>query len=149
MRNENQLRKHAEVQRRWSKNHPEYDKNYRQSHRKHIQKAWRYRMATPENKLKWLFSCAKSRSKKRGITFNITVKDLPPIPECCPVFPWIKLSLYFGGGHRENVPSIDRINNKKGYVKGNVRIISLRANRLKSNATLQELKALLKDRKRA
>jgi len=149
MRNENQLRKHAKVQRRWNKNHPEYDKNYRREHKKQIQKAWRLRMSQSDNKLKWLFSCTKSRAKKKGIVFQIKSTDLPPIPKYCPVFPWIKMWLNFGAGHREDVPSIDRINFKKGYVKGNVRIISLRANKLKSNATVKELIALLEDAKRA
>ena len=38
-----------------------------------------------------------------------------------------------------NSPSIDRIDSTKGYVKGNVKIISLRANMMKNVANLQEL----------
>lgn len=44
----------------------------------------------------------------------------------------------------DNSPSLDRIDNSSGYVKGNVHIISMRANRIKSDATLQELKSVVK-----
>lgn len=45
-------------------------------------------------------------------------------------------------------PSLDRIDSSKGYVKGNVRVISARANMLKNNATVEELTLVLKDLKR-
>lgn len=43
---------------------------------------------------------------------------------------------------KENSPSIDRLDNTKGYVKGNINIISWRANRIKSDATLDELEKI-------
>jgi hypothetical protein len=45
----------------------------------------------------------------------------------------------------DNSPSLDRIVPEKGYVAGNIRVISQRANRIKSNATVEELRAVLKD----
>jgi hypothetical protein len=48
-------------------------------------------------------------------------------------------------GPRPASPSLDRIDNALGYVKGNVRIISFRANALRSNATLEELQAITRD----
>ena len=44
-----------------------------------------------------------------------------------------------------NSPSIDRIDSNKGYIKGNVRIISLRANMMKNDANLQELEEFCKN----
>ena len=43
----------------------------------------------------------------------------------------------------ENFPSLDRIDNSKGYVPGNIAVISMRANMIKNNATLAELKAIV------
>ena len=43
----------------------------------------------------------------------------------------------------ENSPSLDRIDNSKGYVPGNIAVISMRANMIKNNASLVELKAIV------
>lgn len=65
------------------------------------------------------------------------------IPEKCPV---LGLSLKRGDyGAKYNSPSIDRIIPGLGYTKGNVRIISYRANWLKNNATPEEIELLYKD----
>lgn len=81
----------------------------------------------------------KSRAQKRDIPFDLEVEDIS-IPEVCPVLqiPLIK-------GDPDATPSIDRIIPDLGYVKGNVRIISNRANMLKNNATLEELQLILED----
>lgn len=85
---------------------------------------------------------ARSRAKKKGWDFNIDINDLV-IPSYCPVL-GMKLKIS-KGLHTSNSPSIDRIDPKKGYVKGNVRVISLRANLLRSDASIEECKLILKD----
>jgi hypothetical protein len=63
------------------------------------------------------------------------------MPEFCPVL-GIKLNYDGTGmeGHRsDDSPSIDRINSSVGYVNGNIHIISWRANRIKNDATPDEL----------
>lgn len=99
-----------------------------------------YRKAHPEKRqgIAWLIGQARYRAKLSKLPFNMTASDLH-IPEVCPV---LGIPLFYSA-KRWNSPSIDRIDNDKGYVTGNVKIISYRANVLKSNATLTELRALV------
>lgn len=84
----------------------------------------------------------RARCQADGIPFAITAEDLA-IPEFCPV---LGLRLRLGAGlHAPDGPSVDRIRPHLGYVVGNVRVISYRANLLKSNATLNELAMVYAD----
>ena len=88
-----------------------------------------------------LLADARKRAKKKGIEFELAKEDII-VPEICPV---LGLVLEVGEGQRQpNSPSIDRIDNSKGYIRGNVAIISLRANALKNDGTIEELKAIVK-----
>jgi repressor of nif and glnA expression len=50
-----------------------------------------------------------------------------------------------GDGYQtHNSPTLDRICNGRGYVKGNVRVISWRANSLKRDANIEEIRSILK-----
>jgi len=93
-----------------------------------------------------MLSGAKRRAKTKGFTFNLTLDDIPEIPEYCVVL-GIKIEPNPDKVVWNNSPSLDRIDSSLGYVKGNVRIISHRANSLKSNATVEELLLVLKDLK--
>jgi hypothetical protein len=94
------------------------------------------------NKEKILYRLAKRRAGKLKIKFNIKVDDIV-IPDICPV---LKIPIYRDSdGLCANSPSLDRIDPNKGYVKGNVRVISFRANTLKNNATMRELTMLMRD----
>lgn len=86
----------------------------------------------------------KSKCKTRNILFDITVDDIR-IPEFCPIL-GIKLEYNGGRGRKvskDNSPSIDRVKPELGYSKGNVVVISNKANKLKTNATLAEMKQLV------
>jgi hypothetical protein len=74
---------------------------------------------------------ARSRANKSQMPFNIEPEDCK-IPEFCPVLK-IKLSPKGKGTHQDSTPTLDKVNPLKGYVKGNVNVISWKANRLKSN----------------
>lgn len=88
----------------------------------------------------------KSRCKLNNIPFNLDLDDIK-IPEFCPVL-GIKLNPRTLKATCSNEsPSLDRIYPDKGYIKGNVRVISARANLLKSNATVEELECVLNDLK--
>jgi hypothetical protein len=83
-----------------------------------------------------MLSAARIRAEKRGLDFNIDETDIV-IPEKCPLLEIeIKIADKVANA---NSPSLDRIDSSKGYVKGNVMVISYRANTIKSNATPSEL----------
>jgi len=86
--------------------------------------------------------CAKKNARKKGVAFDLTDKDIV-IPEFCPVL-GVRLKQGVGTACPES-PSLDRIVPSKGYVSGNVRVISYRANTLKSNATADEMRKVLAD----
>lgn len=82
---------------------------------------------------------ARNRAKKKGWEYSLEPSDII-IPEYCPVL-GLKLETQIGRA-ADNSPSLDRINSGKGYIKGNVQVISRRANILKNNATLSEVEAI-------
>lgn len=84
---------------------------------------------------------AKRSARHQGLPCNLETIDDIPLVTHCPVFgtPLVRGSL-----GRETSPSLDKIVPELGYVKGNVVIVSHRANRLKSDATLGELQLLAK-----
>ena len=98
-----------------------------------------------KNPSRYLYNQAKHRSRKRNIFFDLTPEDIV-IPEYCPV---LGIPLMMGKGIKSgpthNSPSIDRIDPKKGYTPDNIRVISWRANSLKSDGTLKELQVLVED----
>lgn len=95
---------------------------------------------------KYIIRSAKRRALSQGIPFDIDYTDIS-IPEYCPLL-GIKLNKHIGEGKLYNdSPSLDKIIPKLGYVKGNVWIISNKANRIKSDATIEELELLVKNLK--
>ena len=89
----------------------------------------------------YLIRRAKARAAKKGIEFPITIEDILPLPEVCPVF-GVRLSNSNGQQNPDGY-SLDRIDNRVGYVRGNVAVISYRANRLKNDACADDLQAVL------
>jgi len=90
---------------------------------------------------RWLFAGAKQRANRSGIPFTITIGDVV-VPSVCPVL-GIPLVVSANGTPTDNSPSLDRFENSRGYVPGNVRVISMRANRIKYDATVAELRLVL------
>lgn len=105
----------------------EKEKEARENKRKvHL----KYRMSNPS---KYLLQKCKNRARSLSIEFNLTLDDMY-VPEICPL-----LNLPFNYGVESYCPSVDRIDNTKGYIKGNIWIISTLANRMKSIANKKEL----------
>lgn len=118
----------------WRKNNKERvkarGKAYREEAKDEMQK-WR-----DDNKDKLYFLSLKSRAKKKGLDFNLDEQDVLGVT-LCPVlgFPLVRSV----GKPSWNSPSLDRIDNTKGYVKGNVQIMSYLANSMKRDATNEQL----------
>lgn len=82
---------------------------------------------------------AKTRAKRNGVPFSITVNDFE-IPDVCPA---LGIPVFKGDGvMHDGSPSLDRKDNALGYVPGNVYVVSWRANNLKKDATADELRAI-------
>ena len=83
-----------------------------------------------------LWHSAKTRADRFNKEFNITIEDIV-VQNKCPVFGVEYVS------NTPYAPSLDRLDNSKGYVKGNIIVMSKRANALKGDATIEELKKLV------
>lgn len=103
-------------------------------------RAQRYaiRHSDPE---KYLWEHARQRAKKLGVAFDLEITDIV-IPATCPA-----LGITLGwenerASRNKSSPSLDRMDPKKGYVRGNVYVISNRANHIKNNASFSELEGI-------
>jgi len=125
-------------------------KDYKRKHKERYKNDPEYRQMAKDKAAKYrrehneyvLLSQAKVRAKQFGLDFNITIDDII-IPDLCPI---LNIPLYRGTNKKnDNSPSLDRINNLKGYIKGNVRIISNLANTMKNKASIEQLKTFAKN----
>ena len=119
--------KYAEYQREWRRKNPGRAKEL---------DSLNYRNNRDKNHKSRMLQAAKGRAKELDLPFNLAVEDIE-IPEFCPV-----LGIKLKRGNHNSRPELDRIVPKLGYVKGNVCVISGRANRIKWNASLEELEAV-------
>ena len=95
---------------------------------------------------RWLHNLRRLDAKRKGIEFTITEDYLESLwSGYCPMLgiPLIVQSRSDADYNRDFSPSVDRIDPSKGYVPGNVAIVSYRANRIKNDSTLQELKLIV------
>ena len=79
---------------------------------------------------------ARNRAKKRNIYFNLTLNDFH-IGEKCPI---LGTPFKVGLDNWQNSPSLDRIDNRRGYEKGNVIVVCTMANSIKNQATPSQIK---------
>lgn len=101
----------------------------------HEQEKNRLKKYRGNSKIKALCVSAKRRAKEQNVPFNITCEDII-IPEKCPILN-IKLQTAIGLATDQS-PSLDKIIPKLGYIKGNIKVISRRANRIKDNGSAEE-----------
>lgn len=107
--------------------HQKYYRTHRDKNRMRTQK-W-----NDENPEKYLFKAARDRAKKKNLDFDLKLSDIV-IPEFCPILR-VRFEKY-----TDYAASVDRIDSTKGYVSGNIQVISKKANLMKSNASQDDLK---------
>lgn len=100
-------------------------------------KLYQARRILARDPAKYLWESAKARARRRGVPFTIQISDIV-IPKTCVV-----LGIPIDWSTRDHAASIDEIIQGEGYVPGNICVVSGRANRIKSDSTLGELKALV------
>jgi len=139
----------------------EHQAKYRENHKDHINEytiEYNNRPEVIERKAEWyqnktnkrsintkiqdMITRAKNRAVEKGLPFNITKEDVEFTENC----PLLNIPLNWNGGPRDkNTPSLDKIIPEKGYIKGNIRIVSNLANMMKSYANFQELETFSKN----
>lgn len=97
------------------------------------QRDWRSR-----NRLRNRLTALRNKCNTLGLPFDLEECDLID-PEVCPI-----LGIPLDSRDRDHTPSVDQIIPRKGYTKKNTHIISMRANRIKSDATVEELDKISK-----
>lgn len=107
------------------------------------------RYANTDYRVKML-NAAKARAKSKGLEFTLTKADIKLNKKC----PLLGIKIDYSSdkaithgrkGRQKNSPSLDRIDSSKGYTPDNVWVISSRANTIKNDATLEELKLITKN----
>jgi hypothetical protein len=119
-------------------------KKYKQNHKDSINAKKRIWSQSYNNRLdkqpQSMLRRARNRAKKNNIPFDLEIEDII-IPEVCPIL-GIPL-IHQKGGVFDNTPSLDKIIPSLGYVKGNVAVISWKANVMKSNLSIDILESIL------
>jgi len=85
-----------------------------------------------------IFNEAREKAKEHGIEFKIKIEEMPELPEYCPV-----LGIKINESEVDRRATLDRIDQELEYVLGNVKVISARASRLRSDGTAEEFQRII------
>ena len=133
----------AERLRRNAKNRGKYGRlSETEKEHKRAQERTRYREKRAGQWIRWkrqALKNARHRAERKGVEFALVESNLT-LPEYCPV---LGIPIIIGDPAKNNSPSLDRVDPTLGYTVANTRIISNRANAIKRNASLAELKAIV------
>lgn len=105
----------------------------RDKEKRRITRQWYENLSLEKKAIRY----TKSRAKQLGIEFNLTPEDII-FPDICPILNK-HLQRNETKGPSRYSPSIDRIDNDKGYTVDNIQIISMKANTMKCDASVEEL----------
>lgn len=109
-------------------------KRYKEHTRRILDRGIEIRTQSDPRKI--LLSAAKQRAKSKGLAFEIGVEDISLITHCPMLGYELKVNV---NGAKFDSFSLDRIDSNKGYVRGNVQMLSHKANTIKNNTTREEL----------
>jgi len=138
----NNKKRLAKLSKAWYSEHKdqlfEKHREYREINKDDLSiKKRKYREDNIEKQL--LFN-AKKRAIKYDLEFNIDITDIDVLKNC----PLLEIEMEVNHNHlKDSSFTLDRIDNAKGYIKGNVWVISYKANRSKNNATIEEYEKIV------
>jgi len=116
----------------------EYKKEYYIENKDHLLE--QAKIDRKNNPQKYMLKAAKKRADNKNLPFNLSIEDII-IPDVCPI---LGIKLESGSIlERDNSPSLDRIIPDLGYVKGNVKIISFKANSLKRDGNISDFEKII------
>lgn len=109
--------------------------------------AKRAKMKTDDPKLRWAqtaLAASKMRARKHGLDHTITLGWLVAAAnDMCPLLE-VPLSYNNTRSHGDSA-AVDRIDSTKGYIPGNCWVISMLANRIKTNATVDQIETVARN----
>jgi hypothetical protein len=147
--------KSYESTKKWRKRNPQYaDDHYKQNKNMYKQNGVsKYRELKTNSPWIVAYRAIKQRAKQKGLPIDIDAEYIKSIwTDTCPVLGIPLYSAIFESGlsrkesrarPKDNSPTIDRIDPSKGYVKGNVCIMSYRANMIKNCGSIEEHKKIV------
>ena len=140
---EKQKEYHKEYRRKYKDALYEKAKIYKENNREKVQtynKKWNIDRLDKDPRAV-LPTRARSNAKDKNLECTISKEDfILPLPTHCPI---LGIPIQFNKDERkENSISIDRVDNSKGYVPGNIAIISSKANSNKGNLSIEDIKRL-------
>lgn len=113
---------------------PDIERKHRRKYQKRANELRRQKHE--RDPIRFMIYAARSRAKKQGLPFDLRPQDLS-LPETCPV---LGVPLERSKTHQQdNSPTLDRIIPDRGYVQGNVIVVCAKANRIKNDATVEEV----------
>lgn len=125
----------------WKKENPDYGSKWKAANKDRVKanaRKW-YTKSYETQPARWLYTRARRRAKQEGLQFDITVSDIH-VPDICPA---LGIHLVINKNRvAANSPSLDRIEPDLGYTKGNIIVVSMLANAIKTNATPEQIIAV-------
>ena len=112
-------------------------KHYLLNREKYLDRAYRQRKYDKAKKSReqLILTRVKASAKARGLEFDLDISDII-VPDVCP---YLGITLEFNEGRpKPSSYSVDRLDSSKGYIKGNVEVVSFKANAMKQDASIDE-----------